>query len=495
MAKGDTTAHDRELPDGQRESLSLLASSAAGVEAIPLASGREYVIGRAREADIFLDDGSVSRRHAVLRTDGDLTLEDEGSTNGTRVRGVALRPGQRVQVDVGVVIELGSATLLIQRATVASGQASPSTGGVTRHPPPLVAPARDADAPIVRAPQMRRLYEMLGPIAQSSLNVVILGETGVGKEVLAAELHRRSSRAERRLLCLNCGAFPESVLEGELFGYEKGSFTGAVTARPGLFEAAHGGMVFLDEIGEMPISIQSKLLRVLESGEVLRIGSRQPTIVDVRFIAATHRDLRFLIAGGGFRQDLYFRLNGMSVVVPPLRDRREEVRELAERFLATIAAKDGRRVPALTDDAVRLLEEHSWPGNVRELRNVVERALAFCVGREVTAEDLMRVAPELDSSPSITELPDTTGRMAAIDVTTVMRVPGSAPTLRNIEAMRPDESESLRSQRGAFEKERILAALAKTAGNQKRAAELLGVSRRTLVTKLEHYGVERPRKG
>jgi transcriptional regulator with PAS, ATPase and Fis domain len=210
--------------------------------------------------------------------------------------------------------------------------------------------------------------------------VLLLGETGVGKEVLAQSIHKLSPRRDAPFLALNCAALTESLLESELFGNERGAFTGAVTARPGLFESAQGGTVFLDELGELPMVIQVKLLRVLEERRVTRVGGRSPISVDVRFIAATNKDLEASIERGTFREDLYYRLAGITLTIPPLRERASEIVPLALRFLRMTAAKMGRSEPTLSPDARVAMLRYSWPGNVRELRNVIDRALVLAAG-------------------------------------------------------------------------------------------------------------------
>jgi DNA-binding NtrC family response regulator len=236
---------------------------------------------------------------------------------------------------------------------------------------------------------MRAIYEQAGRAAQSPISVLILGETGVGKEVLARAIHARSPRAKKPFMAMNLAELGEAMLEGELFGYEKGAFTGAVQSRAGLLEAANGGTVFLDEIGELPPAVQVKLLRVLEERAVRRLGERQPRSIDVRFVAATHRDLEAQIREGRFREDLYFRLNGMTLVIPPLRERRDEIEPLARSF-AQAACRELNRATtsAVSDEAMTLLKQHAWPGNVRELRNVIDRAMALCTTTLVLPEHL-----------------------------------------------------------------------------------------------------------
>jgi two-component system response regulator AtoC len=282
--------------------------------------------------------------------------------------------------------------------------------------------------------------------------VLILGETGVGKEVMAKTLHERSPRAAGPLVSINCASFAESMLEAELFGYEKGAFTGALRAKAGLLELAQGGTLFLDEVGEMPLSLQAKLLRVLEQREVWRIGALAPHAIDARFVSATHRDLEREIAAGRFREDLYFRLAGVSLHIPPLRERLDEIEPLARDFLARAAAASGRAPPVLSQQALTQLRARPWPGNVRELRNTVERALLLCRGDVVQPEHLTAEGP------------------------IVVRT-SDPPS-----AAREDE------------RARIIEALERCAGNQTHAARLLGISRRTLITRIEEYDLPRPRK-
>ncbi|MBA3392886.1 MAG: sigma 54-interacting transcriptional regulator, partial [Deltaproteobacteria bacterium] len=234
---------------------------------------------------------------------------------------------------------------------------------------------------VVRDPQMIALHQMIDRVAGSDVTVLLLGETGVGKEVIAETLHQRSPRADGPLVRINCAALPEQLLEGELFGHERGAFTGADKAKAGLIESAEGGTLFLDEVGEIPLSTQVKLLRVLEERKVLRLGARSPTAVDVRIIAATNRDLEADVAAGTFRQDLFFRLHVFPLEIPPLRDRASEIEPLAAVFIASLCEQMHRRSrPRLSASAVAALQAYAWPGNIRELRNVVHRALLLCHG-------------------------------------------------------------------------------------------------------------------
>ena len=318
------------------------------------------------------------------------------------------------------------------------------------------------DGPVtVRAnapPATPDLDAVVERVAGSNISVLLLGETGVGKEVMAGAVHARSPRAAAPFVGINCAAFSEALFESELFGHERGAFTGADRAKPGLLEVAEGGTVFLDEVGEMPPSLQAKLLRVLERREVLRVGSVQPRPIDVRIVSATNLDLEAEIAARRFRQDLYFRLNGISITIPPLRQRAGEIEPLARHFLETGAAAIGRRpVPALAPAALEALHAHDWPGNIRELRNVIERALVLSVGPTIRRDDL-----QLATGPA-------------------QRVAESRPAGS---ALASGERE---------ERERIVLALERCVGNQTYAAEMLGISRRTLVSRIAKYGIPRPR--
>ena len=317
---------------------------------------------------------------------------------------------------------------------------------------------------------MQRLRRLVERVAAGNISVLLLGETGVGKEVFAEMVHRLSPRAKGPFLRLSCAALSESLLESELFGHERGAFTGAVQTKHGHLEMAQGGTVFLDEVGEMPPSIQVKLLRVLEERRVTRVGGLKARDIDVRFIAATNRQLEAEIPAGRFRQDLYFRLNGFSLTIPPLRERQSEIEPLARAFLAQ-ACREARRErqPELSPEALDLLRAYSWPGNVRELRNVVERAFLLCTGERITAEHL--------------PVEKMNATLAAWPAPAPPPAPASAPAERG-----------LRGELESVEKQRILDALAACAGNQSQAAKLLGIPRNTLLARLDQYGVPRPRK-
>jgi transcriptional regulator with PAS, ATPase and Fis domain len=414
------------------------------------------MVGRAPDATIRVDDSSVSRLHVRIHLGEVLRVEDLGSANGTRMGGEKLRPNQLIVLPPGQVLEIGSSWLMVANA--------PLTASITKaEPGEAPEPGGDADGLVVRDPAMRTLHRLIEKIALSDISVLLYGDTGVGKEVFARRIHARSPRADKPFLGLNCAALAASLLESELFGYERGAFTGAVTTKPGLLETAQGGTVLLDEIGEMSTSIQVKLLRVLEERQVLRIGGTKARPIDVRVLSATNRHLETAIDEGSFRRDLYFRLNGITIEIPSLRDRPSEIEPLARRFADLAAHRLGAPSPPEIHPGVwERLRRYQWPGNIRQLRNVMERAVALSEGGPITVDDLP-VDTYVGPAP---------------------RSPAPEPVAPS---RAPDRSEDA-------ERERILAALEQCVGNQTRAAELLGISRRTLVSRLSEYNLPRPRK-
>ena len=296
------------------------------------------------------------------------------------------------------------------------------------------------------SPPMQHLRGLIERVAPTPTTVLITGESGTGKELVARALHARSARADREFLPVNMAALPADMVEGQLFGHERGAFTGADRRRDGLLRAAHGGTVFLDEIAEMPVALQAKLLRAIEASEVLPVGADRPVSVDVRLVAATNQDLAVAVRDGRFRQDLLFRLDVIRIALPPLRDRREDIPGLVEHFLARHARAQGKRPPTLSNEAMRGLLAYDWPGNVRELSNVLERATILCRDLRVTAEDL---PPELTSSEALP-----VALRAAVD---------------------------------GFERRHIAWVLRSTGGNRERAAELLQVDQATLYRRLARW--------
>jgi two-component system, NtrC family, response regulator AtoC len=331
-------------------------------------------------------------------------------------------------------------------------------------------PTTAGTAIVVADPRMRDLYRLVEQIAVSDISVLLLGETGVGKEVLARAVHAASPRASGPFVELNCAALTEPLLESELFGHEKGAFTNAVAAKPGLLETADGGTMFLDEIGDMPLATQVKLLRVIEDSQLRRVGGLKPRPINVRFIAATNSDIEQQVGRGGFRSDLYFRLNGVTIVIPPLRERIAEIEPLARAFIRRASRRTGAPRPALSAGALEVLRGYSWPGNVRELKNVIERAVLLCGTGPIEA-DHIALRPTMSALLPLT-YSDESREMPTREVPPLARPRKGSPE----------------------EQEWILRALEQTNGNQTHAARLLGISRRTLVNRLAEYGdVLRPR--
>ncbi|MCU0692792.1 MAG: sigma-54 dependent transcriptional regulator [Polyangiaceae bacterium] len=313
-----------------------------------------------------------------------------------------------------------------------------------------------------------------------------MGETGVGTELLARAVHANSARSHAPLLTLNCATIPENLVESELFGHERGAFSGAHTAKPGLFEAADGGTLLLDELGELPKGLQPKLLRVLETGEVMRIGAVRPLHVNVRIISATNRNILSEIASDRFRSDLYYRLNGITLVVPPLRDRPADIPAVAEHF----ATESVHGSACFSPDAMAALAAHSWPGNVRELKSVVERALLLSGGGTIERNHIVLDAPvdepQSHHTPTVSQPPASARHRGKVSHDPTTFAPQERPT-----SVVAAEYEAELARR---ETRRIREALARAGGNQKDAAKLLGISRRTLINRIERYGIERPRK-
>jgi len=246
-----------------------------------------------------------------------------------------------------------------------------------------------------RCQAMEKVFNLIAKVAPTDTTVLIQGESGTGKELAARALHQFSKRDKKPIICVNCAAIPETLIESELFGHEKGAFTGAASARNGLVEAADGGTLFLDEIGELPLEAQARLLRVLQEGEIRRVGSTQSLKVDVRLIAATHRNLRALSKTGEFREDLYYRLNVMQLKLPPLREREEDILGLAKLLLNIVSEKLSKTGLSLSPSAMKLIQEHDWPGNVREMENAIERAVILCDDSMITAE-LLDIETDID---------------------------------------------------------------------------------------------------
>jgi DNA-binding NtrC family response regulator len=304
------------------------------------------------------------------------------------------------------------------------------------------------------SPAMHKVSDLVAKVAPSKAPVVIGGESGTGKEVAARAVHNLSPRHDRAFVAINCSAIPATLIESEIFGYEKGAFTGADQRRMGCFELADGGTLFLDEIGDMPLELQAKFLRVLELGQIRRLGGKSDVDVDVRVLCATNRDLKEEIKAGRFREDLYFRLAVFQVQLPPLRDRREDIPLLVQHFVEKFNQESGKKVSGVNAAAMDVLQGYAWPGNIRELRNTVERAVILCDGDLITRDQL----------PA-----DMTGSR---EETQILRVPLGLP-MREVE------------------REYILASLARMNHNKSRTAQVLGISEKTLYNKLNRYAAAR----
>ncbi|HEY3493400.1 MAG TPA: sigma 54-interacting transcriptional regulator [Polyangiaceae bacterium] len=436
-----------------------------------LVPGSTLGIGRSADNAIRIEDASVSRHHARLHVGSGVEVEDLGSANGTTlIRAAAqlvggeepttggpnqrLEPEQRSRLNPGDVLRVGQVVLVLQRK--GSKEATTPEG---------------SGAPILVDPEMRRAYELLKRAAATDISVLLLGETGVGKEVMAETVHRWSTRASRPFLKLNCAALTDTLLESELFGHERGAFTGAHIAKAGLLESTESGTVFLDEVGELSQGTQAKLLRVLEERAVIRVGATKPRRIDVRFVTATNRDLAQRVQAGQFRSDLYYRISGLVIRIPPLRQRRAEIEPLARHFLRHFCSRAGQHEPELSVGALGRLVAHDWPGNVRELRNVMERA-TLLANKTLEPEHVLLE----ESEPAGEEPLD-----AEFDAETAV--------------FKPMQSMPSDAAGREAERTRIMRALDACGGNQTRAARTLGISRRTLINRIEEFNLPRPKKG
>jgi transcriptional regulator with GAF, ATPase, and Fis domain len=320
--------------------------------------------------------------------------------------------------------------------------------------------------------KLRQLLQMVRKVGRTDAVVLIRGESGTGKELLAEAVHECSARAGKAFVKVHCAALSPTLLESELFGHVKGAFTGAHRDKVGRFELAHGGTLFLDEIGDISLDVQTKLLRVLQEKTFERVGSSEPVKSDVRIIAATHQNLEELIRQGRFREDLYYRLNVFPLVVPPLRQRREDVAELALHFLQVAAKRCGKPALTIEDDALALLKSHPWPGNIRQLENVLERAVVLVEGDTIRVRDL----------------PEDLRREAEADADQFQ--PGAWPDGAFAEDMLPGDNPFDRGERDRLERDQLLRALSAAAGNKAQAARNLGIARSTLVSKLKKLGIQ-----
>jgi len=403
------------------------------------------VVGSGESCDLRIaDDETVSRVHArFMLTEGGLLIVDEGSRNGTWVGQVRV---QRATITQDTHVRVGNTVLSLRIDEEAKDL-------------PLSRRTRMGDA-IGYSPEMRHLFSLLERVAGTDVTVLLEGESGVGKEVLTRALHAFSKRAQAPFVTVDCGAIPKDLIESELFGHERGSFTGATQSRIGLFEQADGGTLFLDEIGELPVELQPKLLRALEAREIRPVGGNQVRLVDVRVIAATNRNLADEVRRGAFRQDLFYRLSVARVRVPPLRDRASDVDVLATAFYREVVRDDSASLPP---DVLDLLRAYRWPGNVRELRNVVSRyALLGFSGRALFDEQVPGAQAAAQASPGAVVVPDWQGR---------------------------PYHEARQQVLDRFEVEFTRDAITRANGVMLRAAELSGMARSSFYRLVEKHGV------
>jgi len=330
--------------------------------------------------------------------------------------------------------------------------------------------ADETDNLIGSSPPMQEVYKLIGRVAETDVTVLITGESGTGKDLVARAIWRYGPRGSRPMMPINCAAIPENLLESELFGHEKGSFTGADRQRIGRFEECDGGTIFLDEIGDMPLSLQAKLLRVLQDGEITRVGSQRTIRVDVRIMAASNKNLQAAVERGQFREDLFYRLNVVSIQLPPLRERGNDVEELVRYFLLRFGKELGKTVDVVSDDVMRFMKSYPWPGNVRELENSLRRAVLLSRGGTITRADLQLEsdAPVAAVQQTVTQSPE---QMLISGLDSVLASPPTEGALAYIERLL------------------LTRALERLKGNQKRAAELLGIARNTLRSKMDRYQI------
>jgi DNA-binding NtrC family response regulator len=426
----------------------------------------EIRIGAMEDNDVVLRDETVSRHHCkIVQDESGYVLVDMASTNGTfidkvRVREAFLRPGCTLAVG-GSQLKFNAREEAVE----------------------IVPSRKDHCGDLIgRNAKMREIYSIIEKIAPTATTVVIEGETGTGKEVVAQSIHKLSTRASGPLIVFDCGAVPPNLIESELFGHEKGSFTGAVMTRQGLFEMADGGSLFLDELGELPLELQPKLLRALEQREVRRVGSSKSIKVDVRIIAATNRNLEDEVRGGRFRQDLFYRLSVVRLMLPALRDRGDDIPLLVRHFLKSQSYNRGadgtQRVTGVAPPAMDALTTYRWPGNVRELVNCMERAVSFCDGDTIDVDDL----PEHLREAIAHQLPADTGQAAV-----AAEAPRPPDELISGNVTFKDAKERWVS---SFERDYILSLLKRHGGNISHAARDADIDRKYFRKLMKKYEIE-----
>jgi two-component system, NtrC family, response regulator AtoC len=350
---------------------------------------------------------------------------------------------------------------------------------------------------------IQQVYQVVEKVADTPSTVLITGESGTGKELVARALHDNSSRTGGPFIKINCAAIPKTLMESELFGYEKGAFTGAVGSKPGRFELAHGGSLFLDEIGEIPVEMQVKLLRVLQESEFERVGGIKTIKVDVRLITATNRDLAAEITTGGFRDDLYYRLNVVPIHLPPLRERREDIPLLVNHFITRFNERLKKQVNGIEPDAIERLVLHHWPGNIRELENVIERTILFCESSTIRTCDLpgelggtppQGLGPSA-ATPNDERVPTAATSSGALPIVQAPTPPMSSSSMPQVGEEVGSLKEAVRAETERVERELIQRALDETAGNVTQAARKLQISRKSLQTKMKELGLRDREQG
>jgi two-component system response regulator AtoC len=451
MNREDLTERDSDRTDTSdlpgKARAYLIVRQGDRCEVVEIPEQGEAVIGRGTDASVTIDESRVSRRHASVRwRSGELVVEDLGSRNGTALNHEVLHGELRSARGGDSIRIAGHEIMVAVQAT-----------------PPNPDPTPDAeDGVVVADASMSRMFGFARRVAAAATTVLIHGETGVGKDVVANRIHVWSQRSAQRFVRVNCAALPETLVESELFGHERGAFTGADRRKVGFAEAADGGTLFLDEIGELSLPVQAKLLAMLENRSVVRVGSTVETPVDVRVIAATHRSLTKEVEAGRFREDLYYRIGVVVIRVPPLRERPSEIALLAKLFAKRFGEGVGFAEPVIAADASAALQMHTWPGNIRELRNAIEHALLHTEDGVVRRE----------------HLPETVTHGAASELRMSTRPPSAA-----------NGAQGVRAALAEVERAAIEDALRASSGNRTHAALALGISLRSLLYKIEKYGL------
>jgi DNA-binding NtrC family response regulator len=431
---------------------------------------REYTIGRDPSSSLVLDDEGVSRNHAkVVHRDGRWYLRDAGSRNGTYLNSLRV---EEKPIALRDLIHLGLVELLVVEREVESAPGGESHTGDFGTVSLTAAPSRSI---LGKSRAIRALTSTVERVAAANAPVLVLGETGTGKEMVARVIHTSSPRRNRPFVALNCGSIPEHLVESEFFGHESGAFTGALAQRVGRFEEASGGTILLDEVGDLPLSAQTSLLRVLQERTIRRVGGEADIRVDVRVIAATHRDLESAVSQGRFREDLYHRLRVVELRVPALRERTEDIPILVERFLGEIAAEMGMPPISIDEEAIAMLRAYPWPGNVRELRNALERAVILSRSEKMTPVVLRAIgigsaAPRANPQDAPSVPPN--------------EAPGASSALL--------PGETLDAHLARMEEAVVREALARENWNQTAAARRLGISEGKIRKSMRRYGIERP---